>query len=171
MDTYSNDFVNQITLNCLISKSQLMKINNTKIKKNIDSERNKKIKKYNLQLIKLFEKLLNETEPSNLFDDVKISYIHFIDKSIIYLDNLENNDELNDNITNDNDTTNNINNETKISIIETEDNLLNNKINDMMNRCYDERYYEIIMKEQEKEIYDENEEYEEDEEDDEDKEY
>jgi hypothetical protein len=148
-----------------------MKINNTKIKKNIDSERNKKIKKYNLQLIKLFEKLLNETEPSNLFDDVKISYIHFIDKSIIYLDNLENNDELNDNITNDNDTTNNINNETKISIIETEDNLLNNKINDMMNRCYDERYYEIIMKEQEKEIYDENEEYEEDEEDDEDKEY
>ena len=162
MDNYSNDFVNQITLNCLISKSQLMKINNTKIKKNINSERNKKIKKYNSQLIKLFENLLNKTEPSNLFDDVKTSYVHFIDKAIIYLENDdEKNDEKNDDEKNDD--------ETKILISKTEDKLFNNKINDMINECYDKRYHEMIL-EKEQEIF-ENDEDDENNENDEDDEY
>lgn len=162
MDNYSNDFVNQITLNCLISKSQLMKINNTKIKKNINSERNKKIKKYNSQLIKLFENLLNKTEPSNLFDDVKTSYVHFIDKAIIYL---ENDDEKNDEKNNDEKNDDN----TKILISKTEDNLFNNKINDMINECYDKRYHEMIL-EKEQEIF-ENDEDDENNENDEDDEY
>jgi hypothetical protein len=162
MDNYSNDFVNQITLNCLISKSQLMKINNTKIKKNINSERNKKIKKYHSQLIKLFENLLNKTEPSNLFDDVKTSYVHFIDKAIIYLENDdEKNDEKNDDEKNDD--------ETKILISKTEDKLFNNKINDMINECYDKRYHEMIL-EKEQEIF-ENDEDDENNENDEDDEY
>ena len=163
MDNYSNDFVNQITLNCLISKSQLMKINNTKIKKNINSERNKKIKKYHSQLIKLFENLLNKTEPSNLFDDVKTSYVHFIDKAIIYLENddEQNDDEKNDDEKNDD--------ETKILISKTEDKLFNNKINDMINECYDKRYHEIIL-EKEQEIF-ENDEDDENNENDEDDEY
>lgn len=162
MDNYSNDFVNQITLNCLISKSQLMKINNTKIKKNINSERNKKIKKYHSQLIKLFENLLNKTEPSNLFDDVKTSYVHFIDKAIIYL---ENDDEKNDEKNNDEKNDDN----TKILISKTEDNLFNNKINDMINECYDKRYHEMIL-EKEQEIF-ENDEDDENNENDEDDEY
>ena len=144
MDNYSNDFVNQITLNCLISKSQLMKINNTKIKKNLNVERSKKIKKYNSQLIELFEKLLNKTEPSDLFDDVKSSYIHFIDKTIIYLDN------INTNIIE--------KQEEKEQNEQKNDDLLNEKINYMMNRCYNDMYNEIIIKEEnqekDQEIYD-----------------
>ena len=163
MNNYSNDVINQITLNCLISKSQLMKINNNKAKKNIDIERNKKIKKYNLQLIELFEKLLNKTEPSELFDDVKSSYVHFIDKSIIYLDHINTN-IIDENII---DEKNNINNPDIQN-----DELLNDKINNMMNCCYDNRYHEMIIeqneekekeKEKEEEIYDD--------EDDEDDEY
>lgn len=156
MNDYSNDFVNQITLNCLISKSQLMKINNTKIKKNLNVERSKKIKKYNLQLLELFEKLLNKTEPTDLFDDVRSSYIHFIDKTIIYLDS------INSNI---------IEEEEEKEEKKEEDEEKkeeNDKINNMMNRCYDDRYNEIIVKEEEEEqdIYDD-----EDDEDDENDEY
>lgn len=157
MDNYSNDFVNQITLNCLISKSQLMKINKTKNKKNINSERNKKIKKYHSQLIKLFENLLNKTEPSNLFDDVKTSYVHFIDKAIIYLDNdneinnneKNNNEKNNDEKINDEMINDEINNdEKKIIISKSEDKLFNNKINDMINECYDNRFNEMILEEE-----------------------
>jgi hypothetical protein len=169
MDNYSNDFVNQITLNCLISKSQLMKINETKIKKNINSGRNKKIKKYHSQLIKLFENLLNKTEPSNVFDDVKTSYVHFIDKAIIYL---ENDDEKNDDEKNNDEKNNDEKNDDnkKILISKTEDKLFNNKINNMINECYDKRYHEIILdeeKNEEQEIFDENDENNENDEDDE----
>lgn len=160
---YSNDVVNQITLNCLISKSQLIKINNTKIKKNLNVERSKKIKKYNSQLLELFEKLLNKTEPSDLFDDVKSSYVNFIDKTIIYLDNIN---------------ANMIKEEIKIQeeenmLKDISDNSLNNKINNMMNRCYDDRYYEMIIKEEHKDLesqMDPEQSYEDDE-DDEDDEY
>jgi len=206
MDNYSNDFVNQITLNCLISKSQLMKINNTKIKKNLNVERNKKIKKYHSQLVKLFEELLNKNEPSDLFDDVKSSYVHFIDKTIIYLDSIDanTNDEniINENIIEKkNNSTEEKNNSTKEKNNSTEEknnlteeknnsteeknnsteekkyllnenNLLNKKINDMMNRCYDDRYYEMMLEEESlKEIYDdqnENQNEDEDEDDEED---
>ena len=152
MDNYSNDFVNQITLNCLISKSQLMKINNTKIKKNLNVERSKKIKKYNSQLIELFEKLLNKTEPSDLFDDVKSSYIHFIDKTIIYLDN------INTNIIEKQEEKEQEQKEEKEQNEQKNDDLLNEKINYMMNRCYNDMYNEIIIKEEnqekDQEIYD-----------------
>ena len=62
MSSYSEDMINQITLNCLISKSQLMRINNGKIKKNMDAERNKKINKYRQELVKLFDDLLDKRE-------------------------------------------------------------------------------------------------------------
>ena len=152
MDNYSNDFVNQVTLNCLISKSQLMKINNTKIKKNLNVERSKKIKKYNSQLIELFEKLLNKTEPSDLFDDVKSSYINFIDKTIIYLDN------INTNIIEKQEEKEQEQKEEKEQNEQKNDDLLNEKINYMMNRCYNDMYNEIIIKEEnqekDQEIYD-----------------
>jgi hypothetical protein len=158
MDNYSTDFINQITLNCLISKSQLMKINNTKIKKNLNVERSKKIKKYNSQLIELFKKLLNKTEPSDLFDDVKSSYIQFIDKTIIYLDNIDTNvieekeQEQKEQEQKEQEQKEQEQKEQK------DDDLLNEKINYMMNRCYNDMYNEIIMKEenqeQDQEIYD-----------------
>lgn len=160
MDKYSSDYVNQITLNCLISKSQLMKINNTKIKKNLNVERNKKIKKYHSQLLELFEKLLNKSEPSDLFDDVKSSYIHFIDKIIIYLDNINADDLIEEQKEE---------KEQKEDI--QEDNLLNNKINDMMNRCYDDKYNEMITTEEHDQCQEEDQEIYDDDEDDENDEY
>ena len=160
MDNYSNDFVNQITLNCLISKSQLMKINNTKIKKNLNVERSKKIKKYNSQLIELFEKLLNKTEPSDLFDDVKSSYIHFIDKTIIYLDNINTNiiEKQEEKEQEQKEEKEQEQKEEKEQNEQKNDDLLNEKINYMMNRCYNDMYNEIIIKEEnqekDQEIYD-----------------
>ena len=136
MDLCSDDIVNQITLNCLISKSQLMKINNLKNKKNLDADRKIKINKYNSQLIKLFKNLLDGNEPSNLYDDVKYSYNTFIDKCIIYFDN----NPIDDNP---------INNNTINSKDEEEiDNVLNSKVEDMMNRCYDDKYHEIKLLEE-----------------------
>ena len=188
MNNYSNDVINQITLNCLISKSQLMKINNTKIKKNLNVERNKKIKKYHSQLLELFENLLNKTNPSDLFDDVKSSYIHFIDKTIIYLDTINTNindensiEEKNNSIEEKNNSIEEKNNliEEKNNLIEEKNNLfendsLNKKINDMMNRCYDDRYNEMIIAPEEEKNYNddyENDENDENDEDDEDDEY
>jgi hypothetical protein len=139
-----------------------MRINNEKIKKNIDAERNKKINKYRNELIKLFDDLLNKRELSSLFDDVKISYIHFIDKAIIYLDNLENEEKTNTQSTN---TKQSNNNETKIFNItnnksennennndDFEDVLFNDKITNMMNKCYDKRYYEMIVENNEEQL-------------------
>jgi len=187
MSSYSEDMINQITLNCLISKSQLMRINNGKIKKNMDAERNKKINKYRQELVKLFDDLLNKRELSSLFDDVKISYIHFIDKAIIYLDNLENDKKINNNeqINDDEKINNNerINNDEKINnnerkilnIInnksendepinnECDDKILNNKtfndkITNMMNECYDKRYYEMMVENNNKQVFEKNDE-------------
>jgi hypothetical protein len=175
MSSYSEDMINQITLNCLISKSQLMRINNGKIKKNMDAERNKKINKYRNELVKLFDDLLNKRELSSLFDDVKISYIHFIDKAIIYLDNLENDEKINNNERiNDDEKINN--NERKILNIinnksendepinnECDDEILNNKtfndkITNMMNECYDKRYYEMMVENNNKQVFENNDE-------------
>ena len=140
MDAHTNDMINQITLNCLISKSQLMKINNTKLKKNLNIERKVKIKKYKTQLIKLFEDLLNKKESSNLFDDdVKSSYVQFIDKSIIYLDKQFENDTKEDTKEYDKEE-------------DDKDDEILNKLHNMMDKCHDERYYELVVQEDEKYI-------------------
>lgn len=142
----SNDIINQITLNCLISKTQLMKINNSKIKKNLNAERNAKIEKYKTHLIKLFNDLLEKNEESNLLDDdIKSTYIQFIDKSIIHLDK---------------------HSESEIIICNEE--TPNNKMDDMINICYNERQEDLTNLEDENE--NENEEYDDDE-NDEDEEY
>lgn len=161
MSSYSEDMINQITLNCLISKTQLMKINNSKIKKNIDDERNKKINKYHDKLIKLFQDLLNKRELSNLFDDVKTSYIHFIDKAIIYLDNFDDQDDAN----NDTNEEKNNNNQEENNNNNQVNDTLNIKLTDMMNECYDKRYNEMMLEEEQEEQeepifedYDENDE-------------
>jgi hypothetical protein len=144
----SNDIINQITLNCLISKTQLMKINNSKIKKNLNTERNAKIEKYKTHLIKLFNDLLEKNEESNLLDDdIKSTYIQFIDKSIIHLDKHSDSE-----------------------IIICNEETPNNKMDDMINICYNERQEDLTNLEDENENENENEEYDDDE-NDEDEEY
>jgi hypothetical protein len=76
-----NAFINELTLNFLISKTQLQKLNKMKLKEtvlehNYDKDR----------IIKLFNTLLNNDRPDDLLEDVKTCFDAFIEKSIYYLE-------------------------------------------------------------------------------------
>jgi len=154
----SEDIVNQITLNCLISKSQLMKINNNKIKKNLEIERKKNIDQNYDELLKLFENLVNDKYPENLFDDVKNSYIHFIDKSLIYLNSIKNENKIEKQ---------NIeiqkNEFEKIGVNKIDD--CSEKINYMIEKCFDVNHH-VIKNEIENDELNDDEDDEDDENDD-----
>jgi hypothetical protein len=82
-DLHSNEFVNEVTLNLLISKTQLQKLN--KMRQNEDTIKDNVI--YNKDKISdLFDKLLNNNQPDDLLEDVKSSFDIFIEKSIYYLE-------------------------------------------------------------------------------------
>jgi hypothetical protein len=66
----SNDLVNQLTLNFLISKTQLQKLNK-KIKDTSDQERLREIHKYNERIKNLFCDLLVSQSPDDLLLEVK----------------------------------------------------------------------------------------------------
>ena len=87
MDTENNDrddqnnYINQLTLNFLISKHQLDKLNKMKqkdcdVKPIYDKEK----------ISELFNKLLNNNAPDDLLEDVKTCFDAFIEKSIYYLE-------------------------------------------------------------------------------------
>jgi hypothetical protein len=79
----SEDLVNQLTLNCLISKSQLHKLN----KKSIDTINKNKLKEINEnsdRIKQLFIDLLVCNPPEDLLCEVKNAFDTFIDKSIYY---------------------------------------------------------------------------------------
>ena len=76
-----NDYVNQLTLNFLISKTQLNKLNKLKqkefdLKPMYDKDR----------ITNLFNKLLNNNKPNDLLEDVQTCFDAFIEKSIYYLE-------------------------------------------------------------------------------------
>ena len=79
----SDDLVNQLTLNFLISKNQLQKLNK-KVKENSDQIKVKEIQKYRKRIITLFNNLLDFQPPDDLLFEVKLSCDTFIDKSIYY---------------------------------------------------------------------------------------
>lgn len=80
----SDDLVNQITLNFLISKSQLHKLNNKIKQKEQDTMRSDK-EIYKEQINELFTKCLNDEFPNDLLQDVRNSFTYFIEKSVYYL--------------------------------------------------------------------------------------
>jgi hypothetical protein len=80
----SDDLVNQITLNFLISKSQLHKLNNKIKQKEQDTMRSDK-EIYKEQISELFTKCLNDDFPNDLLQDVRNSFTYFIEKSVYYL--------------------------------------------------------------------------------------
>ena len=80
----SEDLVNQITLNYLISKSQLHKLNNKIKQKEQDSMKSDK-EIYKEQISELFTKFLNDEFPNDLLQDVRNSFTYFIEKSVYYL--------------------------------------------------------------------------------------
>jgi hypothetical protein len=89
----SDDFVNQLTLNFLISKNQLHKLNK-KIKDD-SSQLMKTDKELYFDRIKnLFDNLLNNNYPDDLLFDVRSSFDLFLNKSIYYLKAHDNNELL-----------------------------------------------------------------------------
>ena len=80
----SDDLVNQITLNFLISKQQLQKLNK-KIKQKEEDKMKTDMEIYKDKIVELFLKLLDDKVPSDLLEDVKHSYTYFVEKSIYYL--------------------------------------------------------------------------------------
>ena len=80
----SDDLVNQITLNYLISKSQLQKLNN-KIKQKEQETMKSDKEIYKDQINELFTKCLNDEFPNDLLQDVRNNFTYFIEKSVYYL--------------------------------------------------------------------------------------
>ena len=80
----SDDLVNQITLNFLISKQQLQKLNK-KIKQKEEDKMKTDMEIYKDQFVDLFFKMINNELPDDLLEDVKPSYTYFVEKSIYYL--------------------------------------------------------------------------------------
>ena len=101
----SDDLVNQLTLNFLISKNQLQKLNK-KVKDNSDQIKVKEIHKYRKRIIALFNNLLDCQPPDDLLFEVKLACDSFIDKSIYYFKAHDNsiqleNERLNEDIIHD----------------------------------------------------------------------
>ena len=80
----SDDYVNQLTLNFLISKTQLAKLNK-KMEEDTKNSLQTDKQIFREDIVDLFHKLLNNNIPSDLLHDVKDSFDHFIDKSIYYI--------------------------------------------------------------------------------------
>jgi hypothetical protein len=89
-DVYNdNAYVNELTLNFLISKTQLNKLNKLK-QKDVDSKPT-----YDKDRIHdLFKQLLNNNKPDDLLEDVKVCFDAFIEKSIYYLEIHDKNESI-----------------------------------------------------------------------------
>ena len=89
----SDDLINQLTLNFLISKNQLQKLNK-KVKETSDQIKIREIQEYNCRITTLFNDLLVYQPPDDLLFEVKIAFDNFIDKSIYYFRAHDNNEKL-----------------------------------------------------------------------------
>jgi hypothetical protein len=89
----SDDLVNQLTLNFLISKNQLQKLNK-KVKETTDQRRLREMQEYNERIKQLFCDLLVCQAPDDLLFEVKNTFDNFIEKSIYYFRAHDNNKQL-----------------------------------------------------------------------------
>ena len=89
----SDDLVNQLTLNFLISKNQLQKLNQ-KSKEISDQHKTKEIQAYSDRIKILFNDLLVNQPPDDLMFDVKNTFDKFIDRSIYYFKAHDNSEAL-----------------------------------------------------------------------------
>ena len=93
----SEDLVNQITLNFLISKSQLEKLNK-KMKYDADNKKKTSIEVYGPRIKELFNNLLDNEAPPNLLQDVKTGFDFFLEKCIYYFKIHDDNANLEDDV-------------------------------------------------------------------------
>lgn len=79
----ADDFVNKLTLNCLISKPQLYKLNK-RLKENSDNKKMAEMQEYKDRIEELFNLMLSNNSPDHLLLDVKNTFDAFVEKSIYY---------------------------------------------------------------------------------------
>ena len=79
----SNELVDQLTLNLLISKTQLQKLNK-KLKETTDNNRKTDKEIYGERIKELFSDLLVDNKPEDLLQDVETGFQFFLDKCIYY---------------------------------------------------------------------------------------
>lgn len=79
----ADDFVNKLTLNCLISKTQLYKLNK-RLKENSDNKKLVEMQEYGPRIEELFKLMLQNNAPENILLDVKYTFDAFVEKSIYY---------------------------------------------------------------------------------------
>jgi hypothetical protein len=89
----SDDFVNQLTLNCLISKTQLQKLNRH-LKENTETIKKTNKEIYGDRVKKLFEDLLVDRPIDNVLQEVNIAFDYFFDKCVYYFKAIDNNECL-----------------------------------------------------------------------------
>ena len=89
----SDDLVNQLTLNFLISKNQLQKLNK-KLKDTTDTKRKGDKEIYEERIKILFNDLLVDNPPTDLLQEVKTGFDFFLDKCIYYFKASDNNELL-----------------------------------------------------------------------------
>jgi len=79
----SDDLINQLTLNYLISKNQLQKLNK-RTKENAEEIKLLEIRRYKERINTLFNNLLDNNPPDDLLYNVKTTFDSFLEKSIYY---------------------------------------------------------------------------------------
>ena len=89
----SEDLVNQLTLNFLISKNQLQKLNK-KIKEDASDLLKADKEFYKSRIKQLFNDLIKDQSPDDLMIDVRNSFDLFINKCIYYLKECDHNELL-----------------------------------------------------------------------------
>jgi hypothetical protein len=89
----SEELINQLTLNFLISKNQLQKLNK-KIKEDVSQVMKTDKEVYGDRIKKLFDDLLMNNSPDDLLYDVRSSFDLFLNKCIYYLKAHDNNQLL-----------------------------------------------------------------------------
>jgi len=89
----SDDLVNQLTLNFLISKNQLQKLNK-KVKETSDQQKLREMQEYHDRIKQLFCDLLVCQPPDDLLFEVKNTFDNFIEKAIYYFRAHDNNNAL-----------------------------------------------------------------------------
>ena len=89
----SDDLVNQLTLNFLISKNQLQKLNK-KLRETTETNRRTDKEIYGDRITKLFQDLLVGQPPEDLLGDVNTGFDYFIDKAIYYFKAKDNHELL-----------------------------------------------------------------------------
>jgi hypothetical protein len=86
----TDNFVNQVTLDCLMNREQYNKYIANKNSRTVNRKDKKFYRKRVYQLTK--DLLLSSEEPKNLFPDIKYAFDHFVNTCIHYFKTIDNND-------------------------------------------------------------------------------